>query len=172
MPIIALYTGMRLEEIGQLRCEDIKNEGGIYYFDVNNEGSHHLKNISSIRQIPIHSKLIALGFLDYVLTQKGYVFPDLKVNQYQRRTQVWSKWFNRYLRKIGVMDSRKVFHSTRHNFKDALREVDVDEALSDALTGHSHKSVGRQYGKGYSISRKYETINLINYSVLDLAKIY
>jgi len=172
MPIIALYTGMRLEEIGQLRCEDIKTEGSINYFDVNNEGSHHLKNISSIRQIPIHSKLIALGFLDYVLTQKGYVFPDLKVNQYQRRTQVWSKWFNRYLRKIGVMDSRKVFHSTRHNFKDALREVDVDEALSDALTGHSHKSVGRQYGKGYSISRKYETINLINYSVLDLAKIY
>ena len=63
-------------------------------------------------------------------------------------------------------------YSNRHNFKDALREVDVDEALSDALTGHSHKSIGRQYGKGYSISRKYETINLINYSVLDLAKIY
>ena len=69
---------MRLEEIGQLRCEDIKTEGGIYYFDVNNEGNSHLKNNSSIRQIPIHSTLIKLGFLDYVLTQKGYVFPDPK----------------------------------------------------------------------------------------------
>ena len=105
--------------------------------------------------------------MDYVLTQKGYVFPDLKVNQYQRRTQVWSKWFNRYLRKIGVMDSRKVFHSTRHNFKDALREVEVDEALSDALTGHSNQSIGRRYGVGYSLQRKNEAINRVNYPVVE-----
>ena len=167
MPIIALYTGMRLEEIGQLRCEDIKTEGGIYYFDVNNEGNSHLKNNSSIRQIPIHSTLIKLGFLDDVWTQKGYVFPDLKVNQYHRRTQVWSKWFNRYLRKIGVTDSRKVFHSMRHNFKDALREVEIDEALSDALTGHSNQSIGRRYGVGYSLQRKNEAINRVNYPVVE-----
>jgi len=49
-----------------------------------------------------------------------------------------------------IYDKGKVFHSFRHTFKDALRNSGVDEALSDALTGHSSSSVGRHYGSRLS----------------------
>jgi integrase len=40
-----------------------------------------------------------------------------------------------------------VFHSFRHNFKDALREAGVGEEVHDALTGHSTRGeVSREYG--------------------------
>ena len=40
-----------------------------------------------------------------------------------------------------------MFHSLRHNFKDASRAAKVPEDLNDALTGHSTRgSVGRSYG--------------------------
>ena len=60
--------------------------------------------------------------------------------------KAWTKWFGRYLRRTGVKDTRKVFHSFRHTFKDALRAANVGEDLNDALLGQKHSSVGRGYG--------------------------
>jgi hypothetical protein len=47
----------------------------------------------------------------------------------------------------GITDSRKVFHSFRHGFKDGARAV-MPEEHHDAITGHSNGSVGRSYGQG------------------------
>ena len=60
--------------------------------------------------------------------------------------KAWTKWFGRYLRSVGITDRRKVFHSFRHSFKDALRATDVSEDLNDALLGKKNSSVGRTYG--------------------------
>ena len=60
--------------------------------------------------------------------------------------KAWTKWFGRYLRSVGITDRRKVFHSFRHSFKDALRAADVSEDLNDALLGQKNSSVGRSYG--------------------------
>ena len=38
LPLIALFTGARMTEIGQLRVTDIKRESGIDYFDITDEG--------------------------------------------------------------------------------------------------------------------------------------
>lgn len=37
VPLIGLYSGLRLEEICQLHCDDIVSEDGIWYFDINEE---------------------------------------------------------------------------------------------------------------------------------------
>mgnify|MGYP002641998586 CR=1 FL=1 len=50
-----------------------------------------------------------------------------------------------------MTDSSKVFHSFRHLMKDALRNADIDEAVSDAITGHSSVSIGRSYDSGYNL---------------------
>ena len=61
--------------------------------------------------------------------------------------KAWSKWFGRYIRELGITDTAKVFHSFRHNFKDALRTAGVSEEVHDALTGHSTRGeVSRGYG--------------------------
>ncbi len=86
LPYIALYTGMRLEEIGQLLVSDIKCHNDIYYINVGNDefSTKILKTSSSHRRIPIHPELIRLGLLDYVdqmkQVQSDQLFPKLVEN--------------------------------------------------------------------------------------------
>lgn len=160
IPIIGLYTGLRLEEIGQLAPADIVQES---YRDV--DGKEHkayviyateegdgqrLKNESSRRRVPVHKTLIDLGFIKYAHSQKGQsLFPELVPNKDGRRTGYFSTWFGRLKRSLGITDNRKAFHSYRHCFKDYMREVGVAEEVSDALSGHSSGSVSRNYGAGF-----------------------
>jgi integrase len=160
LPIIGLYTGLRLEEIGQLAPADIVQER---YRDA--EGKEHkvhviyateegdgkrLKNESSRRRIPVHNTLVELGFIKYAHSQKGaQLFPELKPDKNGRRTASFSLWFGRIKRGLGITDNRKAFHSYRHVFKDIMREVGVAEEVSDALSGHTNGSVSRNYGSGY-----------------------
>ena len=37
LPLLALYTGARLEELGQLRKKDIKESNGIWYINITDE---------------------------------------------------------------------------------------------------------------------------------------
>jgi len=151
LPVLALYSGARLEEMGQSLCSDIKHERGIYYLDINGDGpGKSLKTASSWRKAPIHPVLVKLGFLAYVdaLRTDGepQLFPGLKLDRRGKRTANYSRAFGQYKRAIGIDDPRKVFHSFRHTFKQACRGGAANEEVHDALTGHSSGSVGRSYG--------------------------
>ena len=164
LPLLALFTGARLEELGQLLVTDVKRESGVCYLDINtlDEGKS-LKTRSSRRRVPLHAELIRLGFLKYVskLPPQGSLWPDPKPDNKGKLTGNWSKWWGRYARQeAGITDPRKVFHSFRHTFKDATRAAGIDEALSDALTGHSGGGVRRTYGRGYPIEKLAEAIGL------------
>jgi len=153
IPILALYTGMRLEEIGQLHIEDVKQEGEIWYLDVNTlHEDKAVKTMSSIRKVPLHTAVLNLGFIPYVkkMQRQGHrhVFPHLTPKG-EKRTGNFSKWVNRYIsEKCGISDPRKVFHSFRHTFKDACREAGIARELHDRITGHSLGNIGDTYGVG------------------------
>ena len=83
-------------------------------------------------------------------------------------TQNWSKWFGRHLPILGINDPAKVFHSFRHLMKDSLRNSGVDEAISDAITGHSSSSIGRSYGQGYSLHILDKAIQSISINVINI----
>jgi integrase len=110
-----------------------------------------LKTSTAIRTVPVHPQLIELGWLDYVEevgrgnNENAWLFAPISP-QAVGALKAWTKWFGRYLRSIGITDRRKVFHSFRHSFKDALRAADVSEDLNDALLGQKNSSVGRTYG--------------------------
>lgn len=153
LPLLALYTGARLEELGQLHPDDIHQEdcgkGSVWVMEITDrQEGQHLKNSGSRRRIPIHGELIRLGFIKFAQSQSGErIFHQLKVDVFGTLTGNWSKWFGRYLRKVcGVHDKRMVFHSFRHTFKDQCRLAGIDEAIHDALTGHSSGTVSRHYG--------------------------
>lgn len=153
LPLIALYSGMRLEEIGQLCHEDIREESGIWYFDLVHqpEKGKTLKNDSSCRRVPIHPELIERGFLRLMrqdaALQPQRIFPLLASAGSRQLTASWSQWFGRYLRQVvGITDKRKTFHSFRHTFKDACREAMIPKEVHDRLTGHSSSDVGDGYG--------------------------
>lgn len=168
LPLLALYTGARLEELGQLRTMDVKEFPQLgWYLDITPEAGS-LKTQTSDRHVPLHLKLIELGFVRYVqgLKESGEkrVFPLLKPDRYGRLTSHWSKWFGRYLDEVSVKDPRKVFHSFRHGFKDAARAVGIAEDIQDAITGHANNSVGRRYGNGrYPIQPLFKAIEMIHF---------
>lgn len=72
IPLIGLHTGARINEICQLDAQDIKQIDGIWVFDITDNGDNRkrVKRESSKRIIPIHHRLLELGFLNYVSTRE------------------------------------------------------------------------------------------------------
>jgi integrase len=178
LPLLALFTGARLEELAQLRVSDIKIAKGLgHYLVISDLGnpSAQLKNEHSRRHIPLHSVLIACGFLRHVQErQSGYLFPDLKPNPRGKRSGYFSNWFSGYLRKkVGITYTRKVFHSFRHSFKDLCRTAGIEEAVHDALTGHTSAAVSRQYGNDqFPLAPLFKAVERFEVAGLDLSHLY
>ncbi|WP_459814934.1 site-specific integrase, partial [Campylobacter concisus] len=64
--MIAAYSGMRINEIVQLRARDIVYHNNVLCFSINRDDGKSTKNINSIRLVPVHSKLIELGLMEFV----------------------------------------------------------------------------------------------------------
>jgi integrase len=162
LPLIALFSGARLEELAQLRVGDLANVHGLgCYLNITDEGEgSQLKTKNARRRVPVHPELEALGFLAYWKScrkeGREFVFPDLKPDVAGKRSGNWSKWFGRYKRDIGIADKRKVFHSFRHGFIDACRAAGVQTEVRDVLVGHANDSVAAEYGEG-NYPRRYST---------------
>ncbi len=174
LPLLAAFTGARLEELGQLLVADVRRRDGIDYisFNTDDEGKS-LKNYSSHREVPVHPELVRCGFLDYVTHRKseggGLLFPDLRRGSHGKLTAKFSQWWTKRGDELGVrVPRKKVFHSFRHSFKEACRVVGVSEEVHDALTGHSGGGVGRTYG-GVPLDVKANAIRALSYAGLDLS---
>jgi integrase len=155
LPLMALYMGPRLEEIGQALVADVITVGKVLCLSINDEGEgKSVKTVSSRRLVPVHPELVRLGFNDYVATlaKSGRLFPDLQQDQFDKWTGNFSKWWGRWARGLGIADRRKVFHSFRHTFKAACRRAGIQEEVHDLLTGHQGAGVGRSYGRAEDYS--------------------
>ena len=173
VPLISLFSGARMGEIIQLRVEDVQKEAGVRYLNVNaNEEDQHLKNLNSWRSIPIHPKLIEMGFMKLVERRRAEkaerLFPDLKKGEDGYYSSPFSKHFNRFLRSVGAKRDKTSFHSFRHNFEDACRDCGVTKELMDALQGHGDHGMSARYGKGYSLQRLDEAMRKVEYRGLEL----
>lgn len=118
LPLLGLYTGARLNELCQLRLEDVVVVNGIDCLHIR-QGSadQKIKTDSSERLVPVHSRLKALGFLEYVerLRSEGQVrvFPELTRHKKHGYSAAPSKWFARVRAQLGF-EGKKDFHSFRH----------------------------------------------------------
>lgn len=175
LPFLALYTGARLNELGQLLKDDILLEPipAISICDLPNRYNidKKLKNLSSRRVVPLHKNVLASGFIDFFHSVSGpHLFADLAHQSDYEPTKAFSQWFGRFLRAQGICDSGKVFHSFRHTFKDACRRVGIGEEVHDALTGHGNgKNVGRSYGAGVLLIVLAEAIQQLDFNLIRAA---
>lgn len=147
VPHLLLYTGARLEEMCQLQKEDIKQLHGIWFFDVNREGSKRLKTENSERLVPVHSRLLNMGWLDYVDSVEGqHLFPELSFKKDEGYSAALSKWMGRRLRRVGITDPRKVAsHSFRHTMATRLGSARVSPQLVDRIQGWADSSMRGNY---------------------------
>ena len=154
LPLLGLYTGARLNELCQMRVSDVKKDGEIWCFDINEKDGKQLKNASSSRLVPIHPDLIRLGILDYhqtlTLQGKTQFFPELKPAR-DGYGHAPGKWFNERFRfQCGITEKGKTFHSFRHTVANQLKQKSVDQTQASALLGHATESITySRYGKNY-----------------------
>jgi integrase len=108
IPLLSLFSGARVEELCQLNADDVGLcvDTGTPYYRITSEGEAHdgqaksLKNKNSIRLVPIHPRLIEIGFLDFVaerLNEGGETAGlfALKRSDGQRMGKQISSWFAR-----------------------------------------------------------------------------
>lgn len=160
LPFLALYTGARLEELASLEIKNIKQEDGIWYFDI-----PRMKNDNSERKVPLHKEIINSGFLDYVETvrtrNEQLLFPELKKEpKYDAKTGELippsnygknpSRRFGEYMDSINLSDPQLVFHSFRHTFISSISTTSNNIILNMALVGHIDANILTAIG----VSRK------------------
>ena len=178
VPIVAIHTGMRLEEICQLRLEDVYKEGTVDIIRVTISKETKLKTVTSQRIVPIHENLKRVGFLEYCnymkKQKKERVFWDLTKSRdgYGRNI---GRYFMEYLRKVGVYEFQsKVFHSLRHSFITNLLQNGVREEVVNGLCGHKQKTMSTTiyFKGGFPSDLLYEEgISKLNFEGINFGKL-
>ena len=178
VPIVAIHTGMRLEEICQLRLEDVYKEGTVDIIRVTISKETKLKTVTSQRIVPIHENLKRVGFLEYCnymkKQKKERVFWDLTKSRdgYGRNI---GRYFMEYLRKVGVYEFQsKVFHSLRHTFITTLLQNGVREEVVNGLCGHKQKTMSTTiyFKGGFPPDLLYEEgISKLNFEGINFGKL-
>ncbi|GGJ36151.1 site-specific integrase [Sphingopyxis bauzanensis] len=176
LPLIAVFSGMRQEEICQLRLTDVRQVESIWIFDLNMRTGQQLKNANAIRQVPVHAELIRLGFLTYADEQrkvgKDLLFANLQPGGADDRLgHNYSKWFSRYRRETGLFVPGRDFHSFRHSATTFMSRASVQHSVIDAVTGHATAGETARYDKGLTVSNLKEAIDTIEIGV-DLSRLY
>ena len=157
--MIAAYSGMRIKEITQLHKEDITLKDGIYCFNINTNDGKTTKTKNSIRFVPIHSKLIDLGLLEYVNSKKSGNIFKVSNKDFSEifRSQIQRKFIDK--------DSKKTFYSFRHYFIDYLVQREVEANLIAQIVGHEkqYKILLNTYAKPINANTLKAKVEMVSY---------
>lgn len=181
-PLLGIYTGARLREIGQLYLDDIDRIGGIDCIHINDRfEDQQLKTESSRRVVPIHPELKRLGFLDYVeelrANGQSLLFPGLPwlggegIKDPGRK--IGRQFTEAYLANTcRINDPTLTFHSFRHFFATQADRADLDDARIARLTGHKlerQNALRKNYIQARTLPERYSDLQSLGLPVFDLA---
>jgi len=167
---LMLYGGLRPSEACQLRPSNIKLIDGIHCINIDDSGDNQrLKNLNAKRTTPIHPKLIAQGFIEFVTQRQCQ--PQLFDYKPVGGNEDWSKTYCKQLAKlqsqIGMKSNqRPTSYSFRHTFIDEMKKLDVSEHIVAQLVGHSNPNItyGR-YGKDVQAKALLKYLEKIEYDI-------
>ncbi|MFA0132194.1 tyrosine-type recombinase/integrase [Vibrio splendidus] len=164
LPILGMLTGARLNELCQLYKEDIQLIEGIWCISINkNTPDKRLKTPNAARYIPIHPRLIDLGFVTHVKSLSSLrVFPELKLERDGYATAA-SKWYGRFKTSLGFNKGHD-FHSFRHTFANELKNALVPSIVAAELLGHTQETISyERYGKELKLEIKLDAIKKLEH---------
>jgi len=158
--LIAIYTGARISEIGQLTKDDVVMENNTSCLRVNKS-----KTKAGIRVIPIHPNLTKL--ISSLLNDKSseYLIYGIETKRDSKyRGDIISKRFSRIVRKPLNLPKSKVFHSFRNTVTTKLESAGVPENITADIIGHDKDAMTYGlYSGGTSIKQRYGAIKKISY---------
>lgn len=139
MPWVCAYTGARVGEITQLRCQDFREEGGVPVFRIiPDAGTVKTKRF---RDVPLHPHLVEMGFLGYVATRSGTLFFNPARGRGGSAANPISKKVGErlaaWVRGLGITDvDVDPNHGWRHGFKTRGRRGGMRDSVLDAIQGY------------------------------------
>lgn len=161
--LVAMFTGMRLDEIASLTVGQIRKEGGVVFVQVVDA-----KTPAGHRPVPLHPCLAWLA----ARAQPGNaarVWPGFNQEGPGKKAGADAgKEFSRFKLAKGFRDRRKVFHSFRKNVVGQLEAQSVPQSEVAQLVGHEKGFTFGRYGAGVPLSRLAEIVALIDYPGLSL----
>jgi len=165
LPLLALYTGGRTQDLLTLRRRDIKvtpenpdifhvkggsldedtSRDGIPYIDLTDTMEKVLKTARANRVIPIHPFVWeTLGFSRFIeaFSLDEFLFGK-HIMDNGELSNSFGAWFTRYRRSVGVGRQKGdkasrdvVFHSFRHTVKRAFRLKQCNQSIVHEIIGH------------------------------------
>lgn len=183
IPLIALFSGCRLEEICQLHVRDVVQADGIWCFvivpelDEHGEKKKRVKRPASKRLMPIHPTLLELGFIEFyqqeiVEKRQDHLWPALKRGSNGKFQRNIKDWYNgsdnrKGFENVYIDDAKeKSFHSTRHTFTTALKYLLIDDRLMTELLGQAQQSLAAgRYGKPFPPAQLFDALRQLDYKV-------
>jgi integrase len=141
LPFLCAYSGARVGELAQLRKEDVREDGGIYFLRITDDAGS--TKMGWFRDVPLHPHLIELGFVAFAKDAKsGPLFHSGSATGADTTAERVSKWVRGF-----VIDPRvQPSHGWRHRFKTIGDEIPINGRVLDAIQGHAARTAGDNYG--------------------------
>ncbi|WP_313497674.1 tyrosine-type recombinase/integrase [Pseudoxanthomonas mexicana] len=161
LTVIALYTGMRREEVGTLKIESYDAKAKVLRVT---EG----KTQAAVREVPVHpvirplvAQLAANSSDGFLLSNLNSGGPDAK------RTWHIGKKFGRDIRAFGITDERLDFHALRGTFITALEENGTPVPTIQMIVGHERAGVTLGYSSGPSLQVRRAAVESVRFGNTD-----
>lgn len=138
LPLVSLYTGLRLNEICSLEWENVRDYEDVVYFDIT-----EAKSEAGKRRVPVPDQL---SWLLERRQSSGSLWPTLKpYGPDKKLSGYFSKEFPKFRRRRGAARETTVFHSFRKNAIGRLYAAEVPEDTIKQLVGHERGITGGVY---------------------------
>ncbi|MGK2908638.1 MAG: DUF6538 domain-containing protein [Sphingobium sp.] len=149
VPWICAYTGARVNEITQLRAEDVMEVSGCWAIRITPEAGS-VKD-GKLRVVALHPHIIEQGFLAAIEGNDGHLFFDPKRKRGGSDENPQSKkvgeFLARWVRSLGVTDLRvQPNHGWRHRFTTNARTHRMSEEIRHYILGQAYPTQARNYG--------------------------
>ena len=158
--LVALLTGMRLNEIVSLTNQQVAEVDGVPCIDITDA-----KTAAGIRKVPLHPRLMWLRKRAEAGVPTERVWPRFSDEGPGRQPSGDAgKEFGRFKRSRGFESRQKAFHSFRKNVVGQLQAAGVPQHEVAELVGHETQGLTfGVYGKEQGLQRMAEIVKLLDY---------
>ncbi|SMX24040.1 tyrosine-type recombinase/integrase [Boseongicola aestuarii] len=151
---VGAHTGMRIEELCSLRCDDV---------DTDRFTIADAKTSAGNRVVPIHRDIAQLVTRLKDTSKDGFLISGLSQNKYGDRSNAIGKRFGRLKNKLGY-GPRHVFHSWRNTIASQLQTAGVPESHAAPLIGHEIQTMTYGvYSNGVEFSAVKDALDKVSY---------
>lgn len=159
--MIGRYTGMRANEVCQLRVVDVDQSSNIFFVR-----GDMLKTKNSKRVIPVHPTLIGLGLYDFISSRENRLMEHWKASK-RSYAAMPTKWYSSFRKRHNLPD----YHSLRHTVGNELKSSGVPVQYCAAILGHANGSITfDRYGHEVAIQKLQGVVKYIGVTGNELSK--